>query len=175
MSNVSFIDQKGDTEKDFDKLRKEAIKTIGYAQDYLVAIQAMWGYVKEDSYFSENPTNFRLGYTNSHTLDVQVVCLYDKKYVTRNLVRFQFEPFLQLPSLPNLPYPETEIVAKFGDELAALFNVSFYFPSPDFMEYDCPEWWEQDEAITCEGCRRPLSPKVKETICSKCKLKKKKS
>lgn len=54
------------------------------------------------------------------------------------------------------PWPEAQLAAAVGVELAERFGVPFHFPSPDHPEDDCPSWTERDRGIPCGMCGIPL-------------------
>jgi hypothetical protein len=70
------------------------------------------------------------------------------------------------------PYPEAYILNYVGTELAKVYDVPFYFPSPQDADDDCPGWWEKDETKRCISCGKYLSIERKNVVCYHCDLKK---
>ena len=50
------------------------------------------------------------------------------------------------------PWPEAIAAHQLGHELAEQYGASFYLPSPDHPEEDCPEWRERDKGYPCRRC-----------------------
>jgi hypothetical protein len=49
--------------------------------------------------------------------------------------------------------PDTVALVRYlGETVAEHHGVSFFFPSPDKEEDDCPHWWQQDLAVRCSSC-----------------------
>ncbi len=68
--------------------------------------------------------------------------------------------------------------AIFSKELAAQavekYGLTFYFPSPNHPDLDCPSWTEQHRAIRCADCNKLIipnrSPYLPQDICYNCHI-----
>lgn len=119
---------------------------------YPLAFQAMW---ELDSYYC--------------WVDLSVIDQVDGMYIA---TRVCFKCDSKSKGMPSWE-EYAAAAAQFGEALARHYGVPFHFPSPDDYEFDCPNWWEQDKAISCEGCSRLVLPLENQSwpkeLCYRCR------
>ena len=73
------------------------------------------------------------------------------------------------------PWPEAETAKKVGKYIEEKLGIPFFFPSPEWPDDNCPNWWEQDKAVNCKTCRKLIiptdSPYLPKDQCYHCYLK----
>jgi hypothetical protein len=71
-------------------------------------------------------------------------------------------------------WPEAELAKALGQQAMGKFGVTFYFPSDNEPDDDCPTWFEKHLAIKCEDCGKLIipttSPYLPKEICYNCHL-----
>jgi hypothetical protein len=73
------------------------------------------------------------------------------------------------------PWPEAVIAKEWGQKAAKKYGLTFYFPSDQQPDDDCPSWHERHKAIHCADCHKLIiptdSPYLPKEICYHCHLK----
>src|SRR5262245_43727584 len=72
------------------------------------------------------------------------------------------------------PWPEGQAATIIGSHLAQVYQIPFYFVSPDDPDDDCPRWWQQHLARPCRECQKLIvpstSPYSQPDLCYSCEL-----
>lgn len=95
-------------------------------------------------------------------------------YVLHELTIFRYGGDIRLFHGQVPPWPEAEAAQQVGQEVARLLDIPFYFPFSDEPEDECPHWWEQAQALACQGCGKPIlpgSPWTTKGLCYSCNRK----
>jgi hypothetical protein len=71
-------------------------------------------------------------------------------------------------------WPEAALAKEIGKRAEEKYGLTFYFPSPDDPDDDCPRWTERHLAISCADCNKLIIPTTSEylpkDICYHCHL-----
>lgn len=71
-------------------------------------------------------------------------------------------------------WPEAVLIKEWGRKASEKFGLTFYFPSENEPDDDCPSWHQRHLAIKCEDCHKLIipteSPYLPNEICYPCHL-----
>ncbi|TAE00567.1 MAG: hypothetical protein EAZ97_05515 [Bacteroidetes bacterium] len=201
MQNISFYIKKGqlikltDVETYANELLPHLIEKIKPNTDHLEAIQAIWVYennVKNNAFEvtdlgASAMDIFRIGAKDhdhtgqfyGYSLNLELIYRFHK-YIKRTLHSLQLSydmAFVHVAIISNQdfsPLLETIVANILGKQLSDFFKIPFYFPSPFSKQTNSPEYWEQNEAITCPNCKQLFKKEqVNENkYCADCEQKK---
>jgi hypothetical protein len=119
------------------------------------------------------------GDTQGWFLELSVVIREDSNprapsYRSRPLSVLSFGSDFRLFNGTVPPWPEAVLAQRVGPLVAEKLRIPFWFPSPNEPDDGCPHWWQQDAAIPCQDCGKPIipttSPYLPKEVCYPCHL-----
>lgn len=102
--------------------------------------------------------------TSFSILEEEIICL---GIVTRGEVERIFSTEVPL-------WPEAVLIREWGHKAAEKFDLTFYFPSENEPDDNCPGWHQRHLAVNCKDCNKLIiptdSPYLPKEICYSCHL-----
>lgn len=144
------------TQLDWDLRYRELLEQLGGMSPRPVALEALWD-----------------GDTQGWFVDLFAVTRSAASYESRYLQTFSGGGDIRVFNGQVPPWPEAQLAAKIGQQLADALGIPFHFPSPSEPEDDCPHWWQLGESSPCTRCSIPLLQKAElpwRGVCYRCHL-----
>lgn len=108
-------------------------------------------------------------------LYIETGYLFWKKETVKHLGIVSFGGDIRLFTGGVPAWPEAELAKDLGRKASEKYGLTFYFPSDEHPDYDCPTWTKRHLGITCADCGKLIiptdSPYLPKDVCYNCHLK----